>query len=309
MLNKSMDSKKAMKQKEYAKAFAIFVGVVMILSAFAGFVLRSGDPGQGSAESSIDRMNLADFQVTSRLVDQNFDSLSDALYLCPENTTLVYWIDLGASQNLTDAARTVLGSMYPPAAALRFGDSLYPGSQTKLLRCAAAFFNNTWAEFHMVKPFQIGYQGFVIPYNGYDIIPSSSANSIVVGKPIIFGAEPAIKQVLDVLGGGLYTDQLTYPLDEGSGDLQVAGLGSGSAANAAPLGGSYQEFYLGITAVDGGFDLKAMFLAPAGETEDRINDLSQRYGWQLDRQGEESSLRGRITPNQLSSALSDILAP
>ncbi len=63
------------------KAFAIFVGAIMIVSAFAGFVLMGSNQNETIVVSNPD--SLQTFGVQGRLVDWNFDGLKDVLEMSP----------------------------------------------------------------------------------------------------------------------------------------------------------------------------------------------------------------------------------
>ena len=89
-----------------SKAFAIFVGAIMVVSAFAGFVLRGSNQNEAIVVSNAD--SLQTFGVQGRLVDWNFDGLQDVLEMSPQSTVMAYWINTTPSQNLTDAARAAL---------------------------------------------------------------------------------------------------------------------------------------------------------------------------------------------------------
>lgn len=295
-----------MNQKEFAKAFAIFVGAIMIFSAFAGFIMRSGDSGQSGGGTTIENTPLSTFGVNGQLVDLSFSNLGDVLLMCPEDTDFAYWIDLNASQNLTDAARAALPSLYPPAAGLIYSEGQYP---SEIKRTAAAFFNSSWTEFHWVKPFSYDYQGLVVNYYGFNIIPSSSDYFRVFGRPTLFGPDDGIKQVLDIISGGLPTDRLTFAFDEMGADFQMAGLGSNGGVSQAPLGGDYEEFYLGLTETDQGFDLLVRYYLPTGESARRINELASKYGLAVASEGDVQTVSGKIGADKVGEVLTAFIAP
>ena len=68
------------------KAFAIFVGAIMVISAFAGFVLRGSDQNSTIVVSNSD--SLQTFGVQGNLVDRNFEGLQDVLEISPESTVM-----------------------------------------------------------------------------------------------------------------------------------------------------------------------------------------------------------------------------
>ncbi len=189
------------------KAFAILVGAVMVLSAFAGFVLRGSNQNENIVADS-GSSSLQTFGVQGMLVDWSFDSLEDVLEMSPESTVMAYWINTSASQNLTDATRNAL----PQSFGLNYGSQLYP---TKIERLAAAYFNNTWIEFDWIKPFPVGYSGLVIPYENYMMIPAGADYVTVMGRPTLMGTQDAVKQTIDVIAGGLATDRFTLPAGAG----------------------------------------------------------------------------------------------
>ncbi|MDM7911513.1 MAG: hypothetical protein QUS09_00285 [Methanotrichaceae archaeon] len=94
------------------KAFAIFVGAIMVFSAFAGMVMLGGDQSQRPTPVGSDSLDT--FGVQGRMVVWNFDSLGDVLEMAPESTSAAYWMNMSSSKNLTDAARASL----PPSLGL-----------------------------------------------------------------------------------------------------------------------------------------------------------------------------------------------
>jgi len=298
-----------MNQKDSAKVFAIFVGAIMILSAFASFVMRGGNTDEGGDMSSLDQSSLQDFGLNGRLVDMNFASLQDALQMCPEETVLAYWIDTEASQNLTEAAGAVLPSAIPPGLGLHYSSSLYPN---KISRMATALMNDSWLEFHWVRPFRVGYQSLVVPYNGFMIIPSNPDFSTVIGKPILIGPQSNLEMVLDVITGDFPTDQFTLTYDEVA-DLQIAGLGNSLAAKSIfdkPLGGDYEEFYIGVSASGtNGYTLTAKYIAPGTATAAKVNEIASKFGLIANREADTLTVSGNVDQDRLTGLLSALLAP
>jgi hypothetical protein len=272
------------------KAFAIFVGGIMIISAFAGFVLRGGDESQSVATAG--PVSLDTFGVQGRLVDWDFKGLEDTLGMCPENTTMAYWLNTSKSQNLTDASREAL----PPSLGLSYGSQLYP---TKIERLGEAYFNNTFAEFHWITPFRIGYDGIVLPYDDFMMIPTTADYSVVMGMPTIFGPQKGIEGVLDVVTGGLSSDKFTLPQGEVA-DLQLASLGKSSGLAQS---GGYQEFYMGVTKTDGGYSFDAKYLKPDADTAAQIQGIAAKYGLSMSTKGSLTEVSGSIGAGSLKDAL------
>ena len=282
------------------KAFAIFVGAIMVLSAFAGFVLRGND--QETAVVGSESTSLQTFGVQGRLVDWNFESLEDVLEMSPESTVMAYWINLSAPQNLTDSASAVL----PKSLGLTYGSQLYA---TPIERLAVAYFNNTWIEFHWIKPFRLAYSGLVVPYEDYMMIPTSTDYVTVMGKPTLFGTQDAMRQVIDVISGGLSTNRFTLPVGE-KADLQVAALGKGAAGS--PLSGNYKEFYLGVAAstnANRGFNLTAKYLQPDAGTSQKAKEVADKYGLGYSNLGSKAEILGQVKAGDLQGVLSAILGP
>jgi len=284
-----------MKQKE---AFAIFVGAIMVLSAFAGFAFRGG--GEGNVTIKQAPTSLDAFGMQGRLVDWNFNSLEDVLKMSPESTVSAYWVNLDRSDDLTDSAKGGLPRSY----GLEFGDKpgqLYPNNVQKM---AVSYFNGSYVEFHWVNPFQIGYDGLVVPYQDYMIIPSSANMGLVVGKPILFGPQASLSGVIDVISGGLPTDRFTLLVGQ-KADLQAAYLGG--VANA-PLGGGYKEFYLGVSDLGSEYLLDAKYL-DLGASEGKVNDLSSKFGLNATTEFGVTELEGTIDRARLKDALKSFTAP
>jgi hypothetical protein len=279
------------------KAFAIIVGTIMILSAFAGFVLRGGDEGNITPSGPT---TLETFGVQGRLVDWSFDSLSDVLQMAPERTSSAYWLNLSVSSNLTDAARAAL----PESFGLNYADRLYP---VKIQRLASANFNDSWAEFHWITPFPVAYEGLVIPYQDFMMIPTSSDYVAVMGRPTLFGPQKSLESVLDVISGGFSTDRFTLAAGE-TADLQVEMLGSASGL-AKDLSGQYQELYVGVSQVGSGYNITARYLAPHAGQVQLTQATADKYGLSLSSQGDLLEMSGRIEAGDLKDLLMALLRP
>jgi hypothetical protein len=281
------------------KAFSIFVGVVMVLSMFAGYVLIGGQNTNAPVVAS--STSLQTFGVQGRLVDWSFDSLSDVLEMAPNSTVMAYWINLSASQNLTDAARAAL----PQSFALNYGSQLYP---VEIEKTAAVYFNNTWTDFNWIRPYRVGYSGLVLPYEDFMMIPSSRGYASVMGMPTLFGPEDALKSVLDVVVGAMPSDKFTLPIGE-EADLQMTALGGGDLNHA----GDYKEFYLGVSrsraGADGGFNITAKYLLPGSGTEQKTKEIAGKYGLAYSTKGSEMDVSGSVTSADLKGALTAFLGP
>jgi hypothetical protein len=278
------------------KAFAILVGAIMILSAFAGFVLRGGDESQPIAQPT----TLESFGVQGRLVDWSFDSLSDVLQMSPERTSSAYWLNLTASSNLTDAARVAL----PESFGLRYADKLYP---VKVQRLASAQFNDSWAEFHWITPFRVAYDGLVIPYQDFMMIPTSADYVAVMGRPTLFGPQKSLESVLDVISGGFSTDRFTLAAGE-MADLQVEMLGKASGLSKN-LSSKYRELYVGVSQLGRGYNITAKYLAPDAGQAQLARATADKYGLSLSSEGDLMEMSGRIEAGDLKDLLPALLRP
>jgi hypothetical protein len=282
------------------KAFAIFVGALMVLSAFAYFLPYGSNQNSTIVVSNAN--SLQTFGVQGNLVDRNLDGLKDVLELSPQSTVMAYWINLTPSQNLTDAAKAAL----PESLGLTYGSQIY---STKIERLAGAYFNSTSLEFHWIQPFPVGYNGLVIPYEGYMIIPAGSEYAMVMGRPVLFGTQDATRQVIDVITGGLSAGNFTL-VDDQQADLQVAALGLGGAS--MPLSGGYKEFYLGVSVPKSqanGFDLYATYLQPSGSVNQRVLDIAGKNGLSYTTKGSDAELSGFVAKEKLTDVLMGLLGP
>ena len=289
--------------KSTGKAFAIFVGVIMILSAFASFVLRGGDENQNALTVS-GQDSLQTFGVQGRYVEWDFNGLQDVLQMSPESTVMAYWINLSASENLTQAAAAAL----PQSIGLNYGNQIH--SNNKIEKLADAIFNGTWTEFHAVKPYRVGYDGLVIPYQDYMMIPAGTDYAIVFGKPSLFGPQDSVRQVLDVITGGLSAQNFTL-IDDDKADMQVAALDSGGAG--MPLSGGYKEFYMAVNVENStdrqGFDLKARYLQPQAAASSKIAEIASKNNLSYSSAGSEADISGQVAPENLQSVLTALLGP
>jgi hypothetical protein len=284
------------------KAFAILVGAIMIFSAFAGFVLRSND--QSTPVALAGSISLDTFGVQGRLVDQNFESVEDVLEMSPASTVMAYWINLSAPQNLTDDARAAL----PQSMGLTYGDQLY---STQIERIGAAYFNNTWLEFHWIRPFRVSYNGLVIPHENYMMIPTTTDYVTVMGRPTLFGKQEAMKEGIDVISGGApFADQFTLPAGE-KADLQIVALSKGAAVS--PLPGGYKEFYLGVSASgevgDGSYNITARDLQPDAGVAQKARETADRFGLAFSASGDRIAVSGSVDARDLQGVLKAFLTP
>lgn len=275
--------------------FAIFIGAVMVFSAFAGFIMRGGD--EGSQLQATGQVSLDLFGVQGKLVDMNFNSLEDVLGISPESTAQAYWIDLDRSDNLTDAAREAL----PKAMGLEFRDRIY---QTKIERLGAAYFNDSSAEFHWIRPYTVAYNSLVVPYSGYMMLPQTSDYYVVLGRPTIFGSERSLMSVLDVVSGGLPTDKFTLAVGE-QADLQMVSL----SGNKTSPPGKYKEFYMGVAKADSGYTLAIKYLNADSTTVQLAKGISAQYGLLTSSKGGVTEVSGAVDPGRLKGVLTAFLKP
>jgi len=282
------------------KAFlSIFVGLIMVFSAFAGLMLLWGD----NESRSVPIASPQTFGVQGRLVSWDFNTRRDMLGMAPESTVAAYWLNNTKSQNLTDAARAVL----PQSFGLTYGDRLYPTSIEKL---GAVYFNNTWSEFHWVKPFPVNYEGLVIPYDSFMMIPSGSDYSAVMGTPSLFGPQEGLKGVLDVISGEFPTDMFSLPQEE-MADLQIAVLGSAAKNSTMPFPGGFQEFFLALSANDsaGNFNITAKYLDPNSAVEQKARSTAKQYNLSDLSQNGIFELSGSVQAQNLTQVLTAFLEP
>ena len=284
-----------------SKAFAIFVGAIMVISAFAGFVLRGSDQSEIPVAAA-DSYSLENFKATGNLVDWDFEDLQDVLEMAPENTVMAYWLNLSAPANLTAAARAAL----PQSMGLSYGSQMYG---TRIERLAAVNFNGSWTEMHWIKPYQVGYNSLVIPYENYMMIPTGNDYVTVLGKPVLFGMQEPVSRVIDVITGGLSTDKFTLA-GEQKADLQLAALGSGG--KEMPLSGAYDQFYLELKALNGSeerYRLDARLKAPQSDSIQKLKDLASANNLSYSADSAGAEVSGTLSQESLQPALTALLGP
>ncbi len=283
-----------------SKAFAIFVGAIMIISAFAGFVLRGSDQNETFVASNSDSSQT--FGVQGHLVEWDFEGLQDVLQMSPKSTVMAYWINLSASQNLTKAAVAAL----PQSMGLIYAGQLY---STKIEKLAYVHFNDTWAEFHWIRPYLVSYNSLVIPYQDYMVIPVGTDFAVVYGKPTLLGTQDSVRSVIDVIAGSLAAESFTLINDE-QADLQVAALGNGG--RGMPLSGGYKEFYLSVKPAksqEQGFYLLARYLQPETSVGSKTWEIAAKSNLSYIAKGSEIEISGPVARENLQSALMAFLGP
>ncbi len=284
-----------------SKAFAIFVGAIMVFSAFAGFVLLGIDQSEIPV-SAADNYSLENFKAKGNLVDWDLEGLQDVLEMAPENTMMAYWVNLSAPTNLTAAARAAL----PQSMGFSYGSQMY---ETRIEKLASIYFNNSWTEFHWIKPYQVGYSSLVIPYENYMMIPTGTDYVTVLGKPVLFGMQEQVQQVIDVISGDLSTGRFTLA-GEGGADLQVAALGRGGAG--MPLSGAYDQFYLELSAINGSeerYILDARLTAPQARAIQKLKAMASASNLSYSDDSSGAGVSGALGRDSLQGALQALLGP
>ena len=284
-----------------SKAFAIFVGAIMVLSAFAGFVLMGSDQSEIPVAAA-DSYSLENFKATGNLVDWDFEGIQDVLEMAPDNTVMAYWVNLSAPANLTAAARAAL----PQSMGFSYGSQMYG---TRIERLGGIYFNGSWTEMHWIKPYQVGYSSLVIPYENYMMIPTGNDYVTILGKPVLFGLQEPVQRVIDVITGGLSSDSFTLA-GEQRADLQLAALGKGG--KEMPLSGAYDQFYLEISAVNGSeerYGMDARIKAPQGGAIQKLKDLASANNLSYSADSAGAKLSGSLGQGNLQSVLMALLRP
>lgn len=294
-----------MNQKSSAIIVAVFIAGIMVVSVFSGYVMRGGGPAETTAQGA---WNPSDFGVGGRLINWDFGSIGDALGMYPEDLVFAFWINMTASENLTEAAALSL----PPTVGLTYRDqvNIYP---SPIDRVSWGLFGGEIAEFHWTKPARLGAQSLAVFYNGYQMVPIGTTEIVtVLGTPVLFGTEPSVKSVLDVLSGeASTTGKFVLPYDEVA-DLQISSLGRDAADNPSfipPLGGEYIESYLGVSPSEEGYMLTVKYLSLRDESERRVEDLATSIGLKTRSEGRIVEFSGSVEPQYLSETLGAFIAP
>ena len=284
-----------------SKAFAIFVGAIMVFSAFAGFVLLGIDQSEIPVAAA-DSYSLENFKATGNLVDWDFEGLNNVLEMAPESTMMAYWVNLSAPANLTAAARAAL----PQSMGFSYGSQMYA---TRIEKLACIYFNNSWTEFHWIKPYQVGYSSLVIPYENYMMIPTGNDYVTILGKPVLFGMQEPVEKVIDVITGGLSSGHFTLVGEEGA-DLQLAALGRGGAE--MPLSGAYDQFYLEMSAINGSeerYSLDARLIAPQASAIQKLKAMASASNLSYSDDSAGARVSGDLGRDGLQAALIALLGP
>ncbi|MCR3883322.1 hypothetical protein P0O24_03555 [Methanotrichaceae archaeon M04Ac] len=294
-----------MNQRSWAITVAVFIAGIMIFSTFAGFVMRDGGPVETVSRGA---WNPSDFGVGGRLISWDFDGVGDALGMYPQDLVFAFWIDMTASEDLNEAAALSL----PLTVGLTYRDqvNLYP---EPIDRLSWGLFRDEIVEFHWTKPARIGVESLAILYNGYQMIPLGTTDIFtVMGTPVLFGGEPSVRTILDVLAGQApTTDEFVLPYDEVDA-LQISSLGKDVVDNPGfvpPLGGVYLESYLGVSPYEGGYYLTAKYLSLRGESERRVFDLARDYALEISSADGITAVSGSVETQNLAETLGAFVAP
>ena len=133
-----------------------------------------------------------------------------------------------------------------------------------------------------------------------------------MGTPVLFGSEPSVKTVLDVITGNFPTTEgFVLPYDEIDA-LQISSLGKETVDNPSfmpPLDGEYVESYLGVSPSEEGYSLTVKYLSLRGESERRLNEVAESHGFQVYSEGDIVTVSGLIEPQNLEETLGAFIAP
>jgi len=263
--------------------------------------MRGSEPAQQTAG---DRWSLAQFGVDGRLIDWDFEGMGDALGMYPENLAFGYWVDLNVSEDLNNATVMTL----PTSVGLMYNDQLYP---SKIERVSWGVFDDNIVEFHWIKPYKRTGYGLAIPYHGYQMIPLNTDLFNVMGMPTLFGTQVAVEKVLDVIAGeSPTTERFVLPYEEND-DLQVSCLGIKELESSnvkPPIGGDYQEFYLGVSQSEDGYSLKAKYFAPGDGVKAKAQKLAGDHGLEVSESDGILEVAGPIESGALPGTLGAFLA-
>jgi hypothetical protein len=158
-------------------------------------------------------------------------------------------------------------------------------------------------------PYRVGYNSLVIPYQGYMMIPGGNDYVTVLGKPVLFGTQDSVRQVIDVIDGGLSSENFTLINDE-QVDLQVAALGSGG--RGMPLSGEYKEFYLSLKAAkspEEGSYLSARYLQPQASVISKVGEIAAKNNLSYSTKGSDIEISGFVSGESLQNVLMALLGP
>lgn len=249
------------------KAIAAFLILTMVFSALVSFYWG------GPAEQEREQEEFNTFNIGGKLVEHDFNSISDALKMTPPGITQATFIDFEAMQG-------TLLEQWTREVYTKEVDKLYQSNTTKMY---FTYLNNTPLLLTTIYPRKIAFEYTVLPYHPYQdyyfLIRADTGAINVMGDPIIYGSyENAIK-VIDILEG--YANNTAY--DQFSSLLNVATPPGNVSSYDQTEGVPFQrisaktdfadQFYDGIKEKDGHYERTRIYLNASKNLTTRIGEL------------------------------------
>jgi len=178
------------------KAIAAFLILTMVFSALVSFYW-GGPPEQEREQEEFNTFNIG-----GKLVEYDFNSLSDALEMTPPGITQATFIDFEAMQG------TPLEQLARQVSPIEEVNRLYQSSTTKMY---LTYLNNTPLLLTTIYPRKIAFDYTVLPYPylDYSLLARSDTGAInVMGDPIIYTSLENAVKVIDILEG--YANKTAY---------------------------------------------------------------------------------------------------
>lgn len=239
------------------KAIAAFLIFTMVFSVFSA--LYWSNPAEKGREQ--EKPNT--FNIGGKLVEHDFNSISDALKMTPPGITQATFIDFEAMQG-------TLLEQWTREVYTKEVDKLYQSNTTKMY---FTYLNNTPILLTTIFPRKIAFEYTALPYlpypyMDYNFLARSDTGAInVMGDPIIYGSyENAIK-VIDILEG--YANKTAY--DQFSSLLNQTEEDPyqriGAKTNFS------DQFYDGIKEKDGLYERTRIYINASKNLTTRIGEL------------------------------------
>jgi len=180
---------KSKKSKVAATAVAGFMVFIMIVSALASIYWGGGDDDDSAAaQPTATPDTRIPLSSIGKLIDHQFDSITDGLEMSPPGAIAVRYID---AENLDGT----------PLEPLKYAQP-YETYGTNIVRSYhAGFWDGTWIELHELYPrkFEFGFIQSPTRYNDHVVLIRNKDVCNVMGDPCIMGPRNKVEATVDVI--------------------------------------------------------------------------------------------------------------
>lgn len=262
----------SMKQQDAYKLLAAFLVFTMVGSVFAYIFIGARD--YTAQETRTPETNLEKYNPEFWVVNQPFDSISDALKMTPPYAVSANYVDIESmTPQMVQWVRQeqMIGSLINDV-----DSKIYKSNTTKMYY--AGLQNNSFLLLNTISPERNDFEYMVLPDTYPPILRRQDTGAInIMGNPIIYTND---KTASDVLGILYSLNKTATGYDEFEGLLNKADAAPFQEINSNVS--FAKQFYMGIRETNGNYERTTVYLnlnSSALKKLDRLKANSTQNGF------------------------------